>query len=363
MQLSAQQQEAYNLITDWLSDTSRKRFVLAGYAGTGKSFLASILKQELSSVHFCALTGKAAEVLRSRGCHGATTIHGAIYKPVKNNFGGTDFVLDYDAAITRNAKLVIVDEYSMLSEQLISDLESVSRKVLYLGDNFQLSPVNGTCNLEPDYQLTEVHRQALDSGILRAATDLRTNGFIKPEDYAGCDDILFLRKFDTTPETYLEADQIICQYNNTRQRINKWFRRKKGYSEPIIFEGKEIGETVPFPVKGEMLMCLKNNHELGLCNGGISEAQSTVKAEIDDFSYSIKYQGIKLDVLSCDVLMKAPPKKFYRTFERLDYSYACTAHKCQGSEWNHVLVCDEGGNAQWKYTSLTRARNKVTIVK
>jgi exodeoxyribonuclease V len=350
MQLSTQQQEAYSLITDWLSDTSRKRFVLAGYAGTGKSFLASILSAELSSVHFCAFTGKAAEVLRSRGCHGATTIHGAIYKPVKNSFGGTDFVLDYDGAITRNVKLVIVDEYSMLSEQLISDLESVSRKVLYLGDNFQLPPVNGTCNLTPDYQLTEVHRQALDSGILRAATDLRTNGFITPEDYAGCDDILFLRKSDTTPETYLEADQIICQYNNTRQNINRWFRQKKGY-------------TSPFPIKGEPLICLKNNHEIGLCNGGISEAQSTVTAEIDDFSYGIKYQSMKLDVLSCDVLMKAPPKKFYRTFERLDYSYACTAHKCQGSEWNNVLICDEGGNAQWKYTSLTRSKNKVTIVK
>jgi exodeoxyribonuclease V len=114
MQLYTQQQEAYNLITDWLSDTSRKRFVLAGYAGTGKSFLASILSAELPSVHFCAFTGKAAEVLRSRGCHGATTIHGAIYKPIKNSFGGTDFVLDYDGAITRNVKLVIVDEYSML---------------------------------------------------------------------------------------------------------------------------------------------------------------------------------------------------------------------------------------------------------
>ena len=350
MQLSTQQQEAYSLITDWLSDTSRKRFVLAGYAGTGKSFLASILSAELSSVHFCAFTGKAAEVLRSRGCHGATTIHGAIYKPVKNSFGCTDFVLDYDGAITRNVKLVIVDEYSMLSEQLISDLESVSRKVLYLGDNFQLPPVNGTCNLVPDYQLTEVHRQALDIGILRAATDLRTNGFITPEDYAGCDDILFLRKSDTTPETYLEADQIICQYNNTRQNINRWFRQKKGY-------------TSPFPIKGEPLICLKNNHEIGLCNGGISEAQSTVTAEIDDFSYGIKYQSMKLDVLSCDVLMKAPPKKFYRTFERLDYSYACTANKCQGSEWNNVLICDEGGNAQWKYTSLTRSKNKVTIVK
>jgi exodeoxyribonuclease V len=350
MQLSTQQQEAYNLITDWLSDTSRKRFVLAGYAGTGKSFLASMLSAELSSVHFCAFTGKAAEVLRSRGCHGATTIHGAIYKPVKNSFGGTDFVLDYDGAITRKFKLVIVDEYSMLSERLINDLESVSHKVLYLGDNFQLAPVNGTCNLTPDYQLTEVHRQALDSGILRAATDLRTNGFITPEDYAGCDDILFLRKPDTTPSMYLEADQIICQYNNTRQNINKWFRQKKGY-------------TSPFPIAGEPLICLKNNHEIGLCNGGISEAQSTVTAEIDDFSYRIKYQGMKLDVLSCDVLMKAPPKKFYRTFERLDYSYAITCHKSQGSEWNHVLVCDEGGDPQWNYTALTRSKNKVTIVK
>jgi exodeoxyribonuclease V len=237
-----------------------------------------------------------------------------------------------------------------LSEQLISDLESVSRKVLYLGDNFQLPPVNGTCKLEPDYQLTEVHRQALDSGILRAATDLRTNGFIKPEDYAGCDDILFLRKSDTTTETYLEADQIICQYNNTRQNINRWFRQKKGY-------------TSPFPIKGEPLICLKNHHEIGLYNGGIALAESTVTAKGDVFSYRIKYQGMNLDVLSCDVLMKAPPKKYYRTFERLDYSYACTAHKCQGSEWNHVLVCDEGGDSQWKYTSLTRAKNKVTIVK
>lgn len=350
MQFSPQQQEAYRLITKWLSDESHKRFVLAGYAGTGKSFLASVLSDELSSVHFCAYTGKAAEVLRSRGCHGATTIHGAIYKPIKNSFGGVDFALDFDGAKTRNVKLVIVDEYSMLSEKIIDDLESVSSKVLYLGDSFQLPPVNGMCNLTKDYQLTEIHRQALDSGILRAATDLRTKGFIDVADYAGCDDIVFLKKSETTPETYLQADQIICQYNNTRQDVNRWFRKKKGYA-------------TPFPVQGEPLICLKNNHEIGLCNGSISEAESTVKAEIDHFFYTIKYQGMKLDVLSCDVLMKAPPKKFYRQFERLDYSYAITAHKSQGSEWNHVLVCDEGGDAQWKYTSLTRARNKVTIVK
>ena len=56
-------------------------FRLFGYAGTGKSTLARHLAENVEGlVVFAAFTGKAALVMRSKGCVGARTIHSLIYR-------------------------------------------------------------------------------------------------------------------------------------------------------------------------------------------------------------------------------------------------------------------------------------------
>ncbi len=75
-----------------------------------------------------------------------------------------------------DAKLVIIDECSMVDEELGKDLLSFGTKVLVLGDPAQLPPIQGGgffTAAEPDAMLTEVHRQAQDDPIVRMSMDIR----------------------------------------------------------------------------------------------------------------------------------------------------------------------------------------------
>jgi len=50
-----------------------------------------------------------------------------------------------------------------------------------------------------------------------------------------------------------------------------------------------------------------------------------------------------------------------------DWSYIITAHKAQGSSWDHVTVVDDGAvfrenQHRWRYTALTRAETGLTVL-
>ena len=86
MQFSPQQDDALKAAAAWLKAARRGKarqvFRLFGYAGTGKTTLAQHLAEGVDGdVLFAAFTGKAAQVLRSRGAEGARTIHSLIYRP------------------------------------------------------------------------------------------------------------------------------------------------------------------------------------------------------------------------------------------------------------------------------------------
>src|SRR5688572_1647801 len=78
------QYAALEAVATWLRDPeSRQVLRLEGYAGTGKTTLARWAAQQSPNgrTHYCAYTGKAASVMRSKGCDGASTIHQLIYLP------------------------------------------------------------------------------------------------------------------------------------------------------------------------------------------------------------------------------------------------------------------------------------------
>ncbi len=80
MKPSPQQDQALKAVSTWLKDPAAKQtFYLAGYAG-GKTTLARRLAEDIGRVCFGAFTGKAALVLRSKGCEDASTLHSLIYK-------------------------------------------------------------------------------------------------------------------------------------------------------------------------------------------------------------------------------------------------------------------------------------------
>ncbi len=374
---SPHQDEALKRVAQWLADKPGKNgtpsvFRLFGYAGTGKTTLARHVAEGVDGkVLFAAFTGKAALVMRSKGCYGATTIHSLIYKARESGAEVPNFEL-WDDAPASKAKLIIIDECSMVDAELGRDLLSFDVPLLVLGDPAQLPPIQGGgffTEKEPDAMLTEVHRQAQDDPIVRLSMQVRDG--MRPEigDY-GLTQVV--RKSDLDPQRVLDADQVLVGRNATRRAYNGRMRERRG------FEGA-------LPTAGDKLVCLRNNRKKGLFNGGLwmvkerglSKSQLvTMRIWPDEevnaaSSVGPAYRGkpIKVSVRpECFTGgiedMEWPRRKPYDEF---DFGYVLTVHKSQGSQWDDVVLFDESfafqeSRERWLYTGITRAAKRLTLV-
>ena len=182
---SPEQDSALKAVAAWLKAGERQVFRLFGYAGTGKTTLARHVAQDVAGdVAFAAFTGKAAHVMRGKGCKGAGTIHSLIYRLRGEDEDGPNFALNEDSSAGK-AALIVIDECSMVDEEIGRDLLSFGTPVLVLGDPAQLPPIAGGgyfTSAEPDVMLTEVHRQATDDPIVLLSMIVRQGGSL---DYGG----------------------------------------------------------------------------------------------------------------------------------------------------------------------------------
>lgn len=361
MLFSPQQDAALKAVDHWLKMGDAQVFRLFGYAGAGKTTLARHLAENAGGdVAFAAFTGKAAHVMRQKGCEGATTIHSLIYRPAdEDEEGGLVFALRRDAPAA-SADLIIIDECSMVDEELGRDLLSFGKPVLVLGDPAQLPPVKGGgffTEAEPDFMLTEIHRQAADNPIIRLSMDIREGR----EWEASGDTLRFLTRQEISSDDILSADQVLVGTNRTRKRFNDRIRELKGHTDPT-------------PEAGEKLVCLRNNKKKGLLNGGIWTV-TLKKAPRGGHARMIvaPEDGGKQATISV-------PRAFFtdgpdtvpfaqrRGADEFDFGYALTVHKAQGSQWDNVVLFDESfafrETAQrWLYTAVTRAAEKLAIVR
>jgi exodeoxyribonuclease V len=375
MQFSPQQDEALKAVDGWLKKGRKPLFRLFGYAGTGKTTLARYFAEQVSGdVQFAAFTGKAAQVLRSKGAANARTIHSLIYRPKgeeevadattgKTSISPT-FTLNRQSPVAK-AKLIIIDECSMVDEALGKDLMSFGTPILVLGDPGQLPPISGGgffTDAEPDHLLTEIHRQARDNPIIRLAMDVREGREFMYGDYGTTQ---VITKGDVTQELVLSADQVLVGTNRTRRRYNQRLRELKGFD-------------ATYPQAGDKLVCLRNDPAKGLLNGSLwkvmTSSKETVKPGInllvspedDEPERSVaKIKLLKAVFEDPDANIGWDMKKRYDDF---DYGYALTVHKSQGSQWNNVVLFDESFafkemRQRWLYTAVTRAAERLTIVK
>jgi len=115
MTWSAQQEEALVAVRKWFIDpASPQIFRLFGFAGTGKTTLSQEIANLIEDdgdgkVLYAAFTGKAALVMRQKGCHKASTIHSLIYTLDDDGTFIPKFILNEDSDV-KDAKLVIIDE-------------------------------------------------------------------------------------------------------------------------------------------------------------------------------------------------------------------------------------------------------------
>ena len=451
--LSFTPNEGQNELLDKLSQfvvspAKRKAFILLGYAGTGKtSITAALVKayQELQQkIVLLAPTGRAAKVISRYAHTPAYTIHKYIYR--QKQLGEEVFTLNDN--LHKNT-LFVVDEASMISGQrdnmtfgsgiVLDDLvkyvySGEGCSLLLLGDDAQLPPVGSSVSpaLQEDYMqkyglevscsvLTEVARQALDSGILANASRVRPVALGETslpdstwdilKEAADCEYITGSEVAENLEHSYNEvgAEEVML-LTRTNKRTNIY---NQGIRARILWREEEI-ET------GDRLMVSKNNYFWTekydglpfLANGDILEISRLRNIrEIYGFRFadaqlrSVDYDWEIDAVVWLDTLYSDSPEVnhgLHRTlFERIaeDYpelahsrkklvetiyqspyynalqmrfAYAVTGHKSQGGQWKHVYVdaykggelCEtEEGYYRWLYTAITRASEKIYFIK
>lgn len=367
---SPQQEQAIKDVSAWIKRKNAEPvFRLFGYAGTGKTTLAKELAKSVKGdVLYATFTGKAALQLRKKGCDDASTIHSLIYKvDVCEDTGEASFSLNKDSAL-RDAALLIVDEVSMVDDDLARDMLSFKVPILVLGDPAQLPPVKGEgffINQAPDVMLTEVHRQAQDNPIIRLSMDIRAGKRLARGQHgesivAARDDL----DAEQLRSLVLNADQLLCGLNRTRTAFNRRIRALKGLA----------GERADWhPAVGDRLICLRNNREKAFFNGGlwaVSEVQDKF-GRFDMKAHSLDEQRDPVWTNVRDEFFNGTEKtlewRVRRDSDEFTFGWAITCHKSQGSQWDNVIVFDESGSfrdarANWLYTAVTRAAERVTVI-
>lgn len=415
VKLTSDQKNAKNLIVEWFLHTDDQVFVLSGYAGTGKTFLINhvikdclFLEPGVEAV-FVTPTGKAATVLAQSGTV-AGTVHSLIY--IRND---EDFDVDENGEIIERdelsfykrekidekIRLIVIDEASMVNETVLNDLLSFGVKCLFCGDSAQLPPVNGECSLltTPHYTMKEIVRQAADNPIIQVATMARQGEMIPYGNYGDKVCVIPRHAFKGKERERLlqKADQVICGRNRTRITLNDEMRRYKG-----------IDEDERLPVEGEKLICTLNDWEkpldehkkFFLVNGLIGIA-SNVQECVDglavmDFKVDFAKESVRAP-FDTGIFLNGKYTHHYGdravTFAdgtvahednfallhrlkvvkeepvcRFEFAYAVTCHKAQGSEFNFVIVFDESWafneeKNRWLYTAITRAKEKLLIIR
>lgn len=370
MDWSPQQEQALAEVARWLKTRDRQVFRLFGFAGTGKTTLARHLAEGIDGeVAFGAFTGKAAHVLRQKGCEGATTIHAMIYRPrgrkdetETEEEGELAFSLNRES-IAAKASLIVIDECSMVDEDLGRDLLSFGTKVLVLGDPAQLPPVKGGgffTEAEPDIMLSEVHRQARDNPIVHMSMVIREGGDLAPGRYG---DSRIIPRRDIDAAAILAADQVLVGTNRTRRLYNGRIRELKGF-------------TTPMPAVGDKLVCLRNDKARGLLNGGLWTVKRLRPSKGNTLRFDVApEEEARAKTVAVKVLpglfeegAEQIPYAMRRRSDEFDYGYALTVHKAQGSQWDDVVLFDESYafreyRDRWLYTAVTRAAKTITVVR
>jgi len=371
---SPQQDDALSRVEAWLIKASKVKdfskssvpqvFYLAGYAGTGKTTLAKYLVKKRRPV-YGALSGKAAVMMMKAGCDGASTLHSLIYNAVRHKVTGKyKFIFNADSQCSR-AGVIVVDEVSMVGDKIGSDLLRFNKPILVLGDPAQLPPIKSGgffTDREPDIMLTEIHRQAEGNPIIQLATMVRNGERPRYGQYGNSSVI------DTsgiTSDRIIQADQVLVGRNITRHNYNGRIRELNNIDDKM-------------PIVGDRLVCLKNDHQKGIFNGGIYRVEE-VGAPDEDARRCVRLVVRSEDFPEADFVEATVRKEFFTGgyqdifwkelmgLQQFTYGYALTVHKSQGSQWDDVVLFDQSGAfgdtwARHLYTGITRAAEVLTIV-
>lgn len=433
VKLTEEQQKIHDKLLSWMDNISwddpagggNNREALVGYAGTGKTTLLGALASSLEStifmgrrkIAFCAYTGKATSVLRRKlqasslnpESYDCGTIHSLFFTTDRCADSNNDakFFLKDPVLICDKYCLVIIDEASMLGQDMYNMMRNIDIPILLVGDPGQLPPVNQESPkllLNSTNRLETVHRQAMDNPIIKIATKVRQGADIDEFNGSDVKKKLFINvgtheKMVAARTAFIKAaykkeNIILCGKNATRVRMNKQVRAQY----------PNFGELPEF---GEKLVNLANNRDLNMMNGQMFYVYSSKR--VSDVFYELHLireenwegpdkddydNGPMLYVLADNSTLNNPDASTYMS-ERFhdfhyksefsyrnesedygnnspmffDYGYCLSVHKSQGSEWRSVFFLndklfkktDKKAYHRWLYTGITRASEQLIL--
>lgn len=384
MQLSQDQQAALDELLGWYQDPEKAQFItLGGYAGTGKTTLMGVFKKEVQRLNphlkiaFCSYTGRAAQNLKNKlreagvasSRDSVSTIHGLIYNPQESGDGR---ITGWERRDLLERDLIVVDEASMVDSAIWHDLMSYRIPIIAVGDHGQLPPISGSFNLmhAPDITLTEIHRQAKDNPIIKVSEFARSTGIVPPAKY-GAGIVKYLRSDSEAQERTGELLEgckpdtlVLCGFNSTRVKINGFVRAARGFESPE-------------PGTGDRVICLRNNHKKGVCNGMLGTILEIAPGLPDWYDVQIQMDDREkpyMGLIYKPQFGAASPINFTRdrantlTGDLFDFGYALTVHKAQGSQARKVVMFEERSKhmdddmwRRWLYTGITRAEEELYL--
>ncbi len=421
--------------------------LINGHAGTGKTSLTGALVKALAyfgkKTVLLAPTGRAAKVFSEYSGHSAFTIHRKIYRqksysPEYGNFQlsenkhvDTFFIVDEASMIPNASAEGAVFGTGCLLDDLVHYVYSGVRcHLILLGDNAQLPPVGFTdspaLSIEQlrsyglkvyESRLTQIARQAAESGILFNATTLRRNlentaSLVKPMlSLSQFDDIEVLSgeyMSETISDCYgrdgLSETIVITRSNKRATMFNAGIRNQILYREDELVSGdmllvaknnyywSEQYEELDFIANGDVARVSRvrgthkmyglrfadvtlefpdhNNIEVDVrvVLDGLFSDSPALSREQNERLYQEIYAELEGDKRSRYKAMKQNP---YFNALQVKYAYTVTCHKAQGGQWKNVFI-DMGYIPEdafstidfyrWLYTAITRARSHVYLI-
>ena len=357
---------------------TNKVMVVTGGPGTGKTTIVRAILEVFTAkalrVLLCAPTGRAAKRLAESTGREAKTIHRLLeFDPGIGTFRrGRENPLDAD--------LVVVDETSMVDVVLMNRLLQAVPPwacVVLVGDADQLPSVGAGAVLTdliasgavPVARLTEVHRQAGGSWIVRAAHAVNRGEVPESAPAGGAGDFYFVeasepaavvglvrqmvaeripRKFGLDPfrDVQVLSPQVRTELGVAN--LNRELQAALNPGGPGVAEVKRF--DIPFRA-GDKVMQLKNNYDREVYNGDIGRVAGI---DPDDQTVTVEFDG-------------RPVEYDFGDLDELQLAYCTSIHKSQGSEYPAVVIPVHTQHytmlqRNLLYTGITRGRKLVALV-
>lgn len=358
-------------------------FSYSGGAGTGKTSIVEMIidKLKLDDDQYitCAYTGRAALNLQQKGLP-SSTVHSLIYHTllekvpyIDEDSGETKYKMEFHfilkELLPENLRLIVVDEATMINNDMRDKILGFGKPTIFIGDMNQLPPIFGVSDvmLYPDFKLTKIMRQNEGNPIIQLSQMILNDDYYDFGDYG---DSKVISSIEFGSNLVKDYDMILCGKNKTRDYLNN----------RIIKE--VIGKKSLQPFIGAKVVNRHNNWDIAV--KGISLTNGLV-GYITNFSKRKSYQGYytidfrpdfmddEFEDLKIDckyILSNYDKRKNYgiTQFEKFEYAYCITTHISQGSQYNRVLFFDEPfadkeTTKKLRYTAITRAIDNITIVR